>query len=197
SDRELLDADRDIRSLEEKKRHLEGELATLKPNTPIISASGDKILDPAERLKAVQAQYVSANAYLSPEHPDVIKMRQELEALEREVGTNAPGEEVGKRLDGQRGYLATLLDRQSPDHPDVIRTQKIIAGLEEELARIAAQPREAYPFKAENPAYINIRAQLSSTSASLEAVRKSRIAIKAREEEYARRRERKPTLEPA
>jgi protein tyrosine kinase modulator len=196
ADRELLDADREIRSLEERRRHLEGELATLKPNTPIISASGERILDSGERLKALRAQYVSANAYLSPEHPDVIKMHQEIEALEREVGPNAPGEEVGKRLDGQRAHLATLMDRYGPDHPDVIRAQNIIAGLEEELGRIAAHPREAYPFKAENPAYINIRAQLSSTIASLQALRNSRTAVKARAEEYAQRLERMPTFEP-
>jgi uncharacterized protein involved in exopolysaccharide biosynthesis len=196
ADRELLDADREVRSLEERKRHLEGELATLKPNTPIISASGERILDSGERLKALRAQYVSAKAYLSPEHPDVIKMHQEIDALEREVGSNAPGEEVGKRLEGQRAYLATLLDRNGPDHPDVIQTQKIIAGLEEELGRIASQPREAYPFKAENPAYINIRAQLASTTASLQALRKSRTVVKARAEEYAQRLERMPTFEP-
>jgi uncharacterized protein involved in exopolysaccharide biosynthesis len=196
ADRELLDADREIRSLEERQRHLEGELATLKPNTPIISASGDKILDSGERLKTVRAQYASANGYLSPEHPDIIKMKQEMDALERDVGSNAPGEEVGKRLEGQRGYLAILMDRYESDHPDVIRTRTIIAGLEEELARIAAQPRRAYPFKAENPAYINIRAQLSSTSASLEALKKSRESTKKRAEEYAGRLERMPTFEP-
>ncbi len=196
ADRELIEVDREIRSLSERKRFLEGELATLKPNTPMLSASGERILDSGERLKALQAQYASASAYLSPEHPDIIKMKQELESLGREVGEPAPGEEVGKRLAGERAKLATLTERYAADHPDVLRSKQVVASLEEELARAAAQPRAAYPFKAENPAYINIQAQLASTSASLEALRHSRSSIKKRVEDYAKRLERMPQVEP-
>jgi len=196
ADRELIDVDREIRSLSERKRFLEGELATLKPNTPMLSASGERILDSGERLKTLRAQYASASAYLSPEHPDIIKMKQEMESLEREVGAPAPGEDVGKRLEGERAHLASLRERYGADHPDVLRSKQVMASLEEELARVAAQPRKAYPFKAENPAYINIQAQLASTSASLEALRSSRASIKKRVEDYAKRLERMPQVEP-
>lgn len=196
ADRELIDVDREIRSLEERKRFLEGELATLKPNTPIISAGGERILDSGERLKALRAQYASAGAYLSAEHPDIIKMQQEIEALEREVGAPAPGEDIGKRLQGERANLASLTDRYGLDHPDVIRSQRIVTTLEEELARFASRPRPPYPFKAENPAYINIHAQLASTTASLQALRNSRASVKKRAEEYAKRLERMPQVEP-
>lgn len=54
AERELTDVDRDIRSMEERKTYLEGEPATIKPNTPIISASGERILDAGERLKALR-----------------------------------------------------------------------------------------------------------------------------------------------
>jgi polysaccharide biosynthesis transport protein len=196
ADRELIDVDREIRSLEERKRYLEGELATLKPNTPIISAGGERILDSGERLKALRAQYASASAYLSAEHPDIIKMRQEIESLEREVGAPAPGEDIGKRLQGERAHLAALMDRYGEAHPDVVRSRNVIATLEEELARFASRPRGPYPFKAENPAYINIQAQLASTSASLQALRNSRTSVKKRAEEYAKRVERMPQVEP-
>jgi len=196
ADRELLEVDREIRTLEERKRYLEAELATLKPHTPIISASGERILDSGERLKALHAQYASASAYLSQEHPDIIKMQQEIEALEREVGAPAPGEEVAKRLQGERSHLITLTERFGADHPDVLRTQSIVASLEEELHRLAAVPRKTFQFKPENPAYINIQAQLSSATASLQALRNSRITLKKRAEEYAKRVERMPQLEP-
>ena len=196
ADRELLDADREIRSLEERKRHLDGELATLKPNTPIISASGERILDSGERLKTLRAQYASTSAYLSPEHPDIIKMKQEMESLEREVGAPAPGEDVGKRLDGERAHLAILAQRYGDDHPDVLRVREVVAALENELSLLASQPRQPYPFKPENPAYINIQSQLASTTASLRALRNSRTSLKKRAEEYAGRLERMPTFEP-
>ena len=102
AERELQDADREIRAWEERKTYLEGELATLKPHTPIISASGERILDSAERLKALRAQYASAIGYLSSEHPDVLKMQQEIAALERETGRHATPEELHKKLSGEQ-----------------------------------------------------------------------------------------------
>jgi len=196
ADREMIDVERDIRSLEERKRFLEGELATLKPNTPIIAASGERIFDSGERLKALRAQYASASGYMSGDHPDMIKMKQELMALERETGGDAPGEDVPKRLEGEQSRLATLMERYGADHPDVIHAQQSVASLERELAQMAQQPPRPAAFKPENPAYINIQSQLASTSASLQSLQKSKVALKKRAEEMARRVERLPEVEP-
>src|SRR4029077_17321196 len=84
--REVIDSDRDIGSLKGRKKYLEGELATLKPHTPLISASGDCLLDTGERLKSLRAQHASVSAYLEPDHPDLIKLKQETSALEKEAG---------------------------------------------------------------------------------------------------------------
>jgi len=196
ADRELIDVDRDIRSLEERKRFLEGELATLKPNTPMIAASGERIFDSGERLKALRAQYASASGYLSGDHPDIIKMKQELAALERETGGDAPGEDVPKRLEGERSRLATLMERYGADHPDVTHAQQAVAGLERDLAEMTKRPPRTALFKPENPAYINIQSQLASTSASLQALQTSKVSLKKRAEEMARRVERLPEVEP-
>ena len=197
AERELLDADRDIRALEEKKTYLEGELATLKPHTPIIGAGGERILDSGERLKALRAQYASAIGYLSAEHPDVLKMQQEIAALERETGQHATPDELHKKLSGEQARLATLVDRYGADHPDVIRAKQIIGSLEQELERVLKTANQAPAVKPENPAYINIRAQLSSATASLQALRKSREGIKGRVDEYSGRLERTVEIEPA
>jgi uncharacterized protein involved in exopolysaccharide biosynthesis len=196
AERELMEVDREIRSLEERRTYLAGELATLKPYTPMISASGERILDSGERLKALRAQYASSASYLSPEHPDIIKMKREIEALEKETGASAGGDEIMKRLAGERATLATLLDRYGSEHPDVVRSRRIIASLEGELAEAAAKPTTPASVKPENPAYINLQAQLSSTVSSLQALKTTRVALKARTEDYARRLEQTPLLEP-
>jgi len=196
ADRELIDVDRDLRSLEERKRYLEGELATLKPNTPIIAASGERIFDSGERLKALRAQHASASGYLSSDHPDIIKMRQELTSLERETGAESPGDDVPKRLEGERARLATLMERYGADHPDVRRAKQTAAALERELEQLALQPPKKPLFKPENPAYINIESQLASTTASLQSLQKTKISLKKRAEEMAKRVERLPEVEP-
>lgn len=196
ADRELIDVDRDLRSLEERKRFLEGELATLKPNTPIITAGGERIFDSGERLKALRAQHASASGYLSADHPDIIKMKKELASLERETGAEAPGDDVPKRLEGERTRLATLTERYGAEHPDVIRVTQTIAALERDLKQLAHQLPKKPLFKPENPAYINIQTQLASTTASLQSLQKSKISLKMRAEKMAERVERLPEVEP-
>lgn len=196
ADRELIDADRDIRSLEERKAFLEGELATLKPNTPIIAASGERIFDSGERLKALRAQHASASGYLSTDHPDIIKMKQELASLERETGAEAPGDDVPKRLEGERTRLATMTERFGADHPDVTRAKQSVAALEHELEQLGQQPPRKPLFKPENPAYINIQSQLASTTASLQSLEKTKSSLKKRANEMAKRVERLPEVEP-
>lgn len=196
AERELQDADREIRALEEKKTYLEGEIASIKPHTPIISAGGERILDSAERLKALRAQYASAIGYLSSEHPDVLKMQQEIAALERETGQHATPEELHKKLNGEQAHLASLVDRYGDEHPDVVRSRQIVASLEQELQRVLAAGTRAAVIKPENPAYINIQAQLSSVSASLHSIRKSRDGIKRRVDGYVGRLERTIEMEP-
>src|SRR5215467_2777195 len=137
--REVIDSDRDIRSLKERKTYLEGELTALKPHTPLISASGERLLDTGERLKSLRAQYASASSYLKPDHPDLIKLKQEMSALEKEAGATDGREELSKRLMAERASLAMLRERVGEMHPDVIRLQNVVASLERELQAAVAR----------------------------------------------------------
>jgi polysaccharide biosynthesis transport protein len=194
--REIIDSDRDIRSLKERKTYLEGELASLKPHTPIISAGGERLLDTSERLKALRAQYASASAFLEPDHPDLIKVKQELSALEKEAGATDGREELSKRLTAERASLAALRERMEASHPDIVRAQAVVASLERELAAAMARPLKPSSLKPENPAYINIQSQLASTSASLRSLETARLDLNRRMAEYAKRLETTPTVEP-
>jgi len=196
AERELTDIDRDLRALEERRTYLEGELAVTKPNTPIIAATGERILDSSERLRALRAEYADKAAYYSPEHPDISKMQQEIQALERDTGGAAPIDDVTKRLTGERATLATLLDRYGEDHPDVVRSRRVIASLEKELRHHAANPAQAPAVKPENPAYINIQTQLTSAVSSIDALKAQRVKLKKRVDEYARRLEKTNQFEP-
>jgi uncharacterized protein involved in exopolysaccharide biosynthesis len=196
AEREVIDIQREIRSLTERKTYLEGELATLKPHSPIISASGERLLDTGERLKALRAQYASASAYLSPEHPDIIKMKQEIASLEKEGGAADGREELSKRLMAERASLAALRERVEDSHPDAVRSRAKIASLERELQAAIERPAKPVAVKPENPAYINIQAQLASTTASLQSLQLARADLKRRMAEYARRLETTPALEP-
>ncbi|HSQ52684.1 MAG TPA: Wzz/FepE/Etk N-terminal domain-containing protein, partial [Nitrospiraceae bacterium] len=197
--REIIESDREIRSLKERKTYLEGELATLKPHTPIISASGERLLDTNERLKALRAQYASASGYLAPDHPDIIKLKQELSSLGKEAGGASAidgREELSKRLLAERASLAALRERAGALHPDVVRLQGVVASLDRELQAATARPAQPPLVKPENPAYINIQSQLASTTASLRSQEAARTDLKRRMAIYAKRVETTPTVEP-
>ena len=146
SDRELMDVDQQIRTLEERKNYLEGELATIKPNTPMISVSGERILDSADRLRALRAEYAGASGNLAPDHPDIMKMKQEIEALEKETGHLPEVEEASKQLVDARANLATISERLGKDHPDVVTTQRRITSLEQEVRKLRAVPHARTRF---------------------------------------------------
>jgi uncharacterized protein involved in exopolysaccharide biosynthesis len=196
ADRELMDVDQQIRGFEERKNYLEGELATIKPNTPIMSVSGERILDSGERLRALRAEYAGASANFAPDHPDIIKMKQEIGALEKETGYSPDVEETSKQLIDARVTLATLSDRLGKDHPDVVQARRRMAALEGEVRRLRAMPHKLPVQRPENPAYINLQAQLNSANSSLEALRKTRTDVKRRLQDYATRLERTPEIEP-
>ncbi len=192
-DRELLNADREVRSLEERKIYLEGQLAILKPNTPMISSTGERILDTEERLKALRAQYVSSGALLSLNHPDMIKMKREIEALEKATGESSAADVLYKKLTEERTNLAALTERFGEKHPDVLRSRKVVASLEDEIRR--TRPERKVEVAPENPAYILIQSQLSSTANDLKSMRSTQASLKQRVAEIAGRLEKTPMLE--
>jgi uncharacterized protein involved in exopolysaccharide biosynthesis len=196
SDRELTDLEQQIRTLQERKNYLEGELATIKPNTPIMSVTGERILDSSERLRGLRAEYAGASANLSPEHPDIIKMKQEIDALEKETGHGPDIEEVSKQLIDARASLATISERLAMDHPDVIKVRRTIQALEQEVRQLESIPLRKPMLRPENPAYINLQAQLNSVTSSLDALQTTRMAVKQRVQSLATRLERTPGIEP-
>ncbi len=196
ADRELMDIDQQVRSLEERKTYLEGELATIKPNTPIMSVTGERILDSVERLRALRAEYAGASANLAPDHPDIMKMKQEIEALEKATGHPRDIEETSKALVEARTTLTTYSERMGNDHPDVIQAQRKVEALEQEVQQLKATPYKHSTQRPENPAYINLQAQLNSVTSSLGALVKTRVDVKQQRQDYATRLERTPELEP-
>jgi succinoglycan biosynthesis transport protein ExoP len=196
SDRELSDIDQQIRALEERKNYLEGELATIKPNTPIMSVTGERILDSSERLRSLRAQYAGASANMSPDHPDIRKMKQEIEALEKDTGQPPEVEEASKQLIDARASLATASERLGSEHPDVIQARRTIEALEREVQQLGSVPPRKPMLRPENPSYINLQAQLNSATSSLKSLQKTREAVKRRFQDYAARLEKTPEMEP-
>ena len=191
---DLSDLERQETSSEERRFYLQSQLAQIKPNTPIMSSTGDRIQDPEDRLKSLRAQYAGLEGLYSLEHPDMIRMRKQIAALERETALPQDGSEEAKQLEKLRTNLATVREQYSDDHPDVVKLKNTIAALE---ASISSKPATNTPptKKAENPAYVTLEAQLQGLEAGAKDLAKHKAELRSRLGMLESRLEKMPMVE--
>jgi succinoglycan biosynthesis transport protein ExoP len=173
-------------SLEQQRVFLEAQLVQLKPNSVVFSETGERIVSSADRLKQARSQLDSARALYSPDHPDVIRLEREVEGLQKDVdaasaATGSPSSAVTaseandlqRRLDAAKSQLAEARERYGPEHPDRVRLEREVQTLASELAA-APPPPPATPKlsvkQADNPAYVQIQAELSATINDLDSL---------------------------
>ncbi|MDH5573528.1 MAG: Wzz/FepE/Etk N-terminal domain-containing protein, partial [Gammaproteobacteria bacterium] len=141
-ERELVQTDLELSSKEERIFYLQSQLAQTNPLTNMRSATGQSILDPASRLKALESEYVSLTAKYSEQHPDVIKIKREIEGLRTQTGSKGSLEEKAKSLSSLRSEYGVMKEKYSADHPDVMQLQKKIVALENEIEDLDKLPEQ-------------------------------------------------------
>lgn len=196
TDRELMELERQISSLQERRIYLEAELSKVDPQRPILEASGRAILSPGERLKALQSEYISAKSKYSESHPDMVRMRSEIAALEEEVGPRKQRQMLEEQLTARRDELKELRRKYSDDHPDVKHTAEAIGDLHRALRELPEVDSIIQDANApDNPTYITLKAQLETVNSNLRSVKDQRRDVKAKAEKYERRLARAPQVE--
>ncbi|WP_404359718.1 GumC family protein [Methylotuvimicrobium sp. KM1] len=179
TEQQLVDVDRQINAAKERKLYLQAQLAQINPNTSLYSATGERIYGAEDRLKTKEAEYVTLSASYGSNHPDVVKIQKEIEALRQEVGGATDNSELILQLNNKRAELATMTDRYSDSHPDVKKLKQEIASLEK-MATQTAKIKPVSTAKPDNPAYIQLQAQLEAAEAELRAMGKSKSRLNAK-----------------
>lgn len=190
---EVKQLDNSIRAAEDRKIYLEGQLATVKPDTPIISSSGERVMDPQSRLRTLEVALADLQSKFAPDHPDIRKTKREIAELEKLAGTQGGGAAIKRqKLTQLKAELAQKQGKYSDDHPDVKKLKNEIARLEQEPAKADAPKKVTEP---ENPAYISLTAQVESAKNEIASLQRQRAALKEKSEMYHRRLEQTPQLE--
>jgi len=177
---QLIGLDSQERSLQERRFYLEGQLAQIDPNSMATGSDGLRVLDMKDRLKLLQSQYPSIQASYSATHPDVIKMKREIESLEKEIGTNTDLNDLNAELTRRKTDLASLKKQYSDKHPDVLKLQKQIDTLQQTMLETKKNDSIKSGIEADNPAYITLKSQLESTNAEFKSLQYSRDQIKSK-----------------
>ncbi|MDD5581105.1 MAG: lipopolysaccharide biosynthesis protein [Methylobacter sp.] len=175
-----INLDSQERSLQERRFYLEGQLAQIDPNTMATGADGLRVLDMKDRLKLLQAQYPSAQASYSANHPDVIKMKREIESLQKEIGSNSDLNDLNAELTQKKAELTALQKQYSAKHPDIARLRKQIDTLQRSMLDLKQSDKIKSGLEADNPAYITLRAQLEGINTEFKSLTYSREQLKSR-----------------
>jgi len=194
---ELTNIDNQMRSLEERKVYLEGQLSLVKPESPIASSTGERIMSPSDRLKSLQTVYLSMSSKYGEKHPDVVNMRHELEALERETGGADSGIDQVKELTRLRTELTVLTDKYSANHPDVVKLQKQVSAVEASIKKqsTTAAVRKVAANQPDNPAYITLQTQRDTAVQDMATLLKKKRELQAKLNDYERRLSEAPDVE--
>jgi uncharacterized protein involved in exopolysaccharide biosynthesis len=153
-----------IRSLQDRKIYLKGQLANIEPLKPIQTDSGQLASNPQQRLQSLRLSLIRSRSRLSEKHPDIKKLKSEIEELERQVGNTDVTVGKVKNLKKLRTELKEAKASKGEKHPDVINLSKQIDQLAKEVDKLLVQgaTAEIEKQKPDNPAYINIMTQIIS-----------------------------------
>lgn len=189
---EMSDIDTQIRAQEQTKIYLQSQLAQLKP------FGADAALDPKTRLQALRTEYLRLLARYSPDHPDVIRTKREIEGLEKETGLVDSSAEQLKQIDELRGELGTLRKKYSPEHPDVVKLERQIKALEQSVADSPATSTNLASSAADNPdnpAYIQIQTQIEAADTQIRSLRTKKDTLRKKLDDYEQRLTETPQVE--
>jgi polysaccharide biosynthesis transport protein len=173
-------------SLDQQRVFLEAQLAQLKPNSSMFSESGERILTTSDRLKVLRSQLASAEALYGSDHPTIARLKREIAGLEQQNPGDEDRGDVVRRLEQARAAAAAAAERYGPEHPDRVRLEREVKSLEAKLAAIP-EAVSGGTFKAvsgDNPAFVQIQAQLSANINDKSALTSQVTKLQAEMAEY-------------
>lgn len=181
-----------VKELEKRKIQLEGDLVQLSPTAPVVLSSGQTVLGDADRLKALQSQLRQFEAAYRDDHPDITRLRREIQGILDQSGGSGEYEELNKQLAQERDRLAELEDRYTPDHPEIIKSKRLIGSLEKSLSNTIALEEEVKP---DNPAYLVVKTRLDATKEDIRVSNEKIRELGAKIERYEGYLSRAPQVE--
>jgi uncharacterized protein involved in exopolysaccharide biosynthesis len=165
---ELLALDSRMLVLDEKSFYLKGQLDLIEPGNPDIPGS-------VERLKTLLSAYASVRSRYSDEHPDVVRLKNEIDSLEKETGRANSADAIAEQLKLLNAELAQIKDKYTEEHPDIVVLKEKISALNSRLSDLKNRPEEEYyEEKPDNPLYISLESQLATVESELGAIKLQR-----------------------
>ncbi len=194
TEREISDIAIRMQELEKRKIQLAAQMTQLSPSAPVVLPTGETVLSDVDRLKALQSEYRKKAAVYHDSHPDVLRLKREIEALQATLGVGDDPELLRQQLATARDRLAQLRERYTADHPQVTAAEREVASLEQSL-KGAGRSNAAERPHADNPAYVLLQTQISAADAELRSLAEQRTVARNKLAEYETLLKKAPAVE--
>jgi uncharacterized protein involved in exopolysaccharide biosynthesis len=157
----------DIRSLETRVADLMNQLS----ETPAHMVDDDIEI----RIRDLREKYHELLGIWEPDHPEVRRVRRQLEALDGAGSHLFERQMLELALRGELERLAA--SHYGPDHPERLAAERRVQALRQELERLPAESEE--PTEPTNPDYVSLQLQLNAARTELRARQEVRKTLEA------------------
>lgn len=152
-----------------------------------VSTDGQSLTTPSAELKALKSHASTMTAQYGPEHPDVVKIRNQIAALQSHVSQkNAQDSgQLKAQIEDVRTKLEAAQKTYSPEHPDVVAMKSNLKNLENTLAsQKSGVSKDGIIEDADNPAYLQLVAQLHILEEQQKTLTSQRADLQAQLDGY-------------
>ena len=196
-ERELDRTENRIRTLEERRMFLQGQIATVDPLLPLKTEQGKMVVNPGERLKILRLKLMTLQSKLSDKHPDIKRLQNEIKELEEQVGKSDEAAVKVKRLRELEEAYAAQKGRLGPKHPDLIRLAKEVEILSAEVDQLLTEKikSDVAEERPDNPTYINLKTQIFVAESEIRNLTQDKEETENQIGIYRQRIEKTPLIE--
>jgi succinoglycan biosynthesis transport protein ExoP len=166
TDQELAGIERDLRAQQQNRTFILQQLQQAR-------AAGMNV----DRLRALEDEYQKKSAVYDPNHPDMIALRHQIDAMRTGDLAAGTGSNLQEQLELEEANLAEMRQRYSEDHPDIKRLERTIQN---QKARIAAGGKDAAKSEARTPAVVQLETQLNGVETQIAALEQQRSELRTK-----------------
>ncbi len=176
---------------------LRSQLAQTDPYARIMDESGEVLTTPAIQLRALKSQYATLTAKYGSHHPDVVKVSRQIRALQASNKPKNAGARIKAQINDVTAKLKVAEKEYGADHPDVLSLTKQLDSLNTQLESTPQDNESALDIAgdADNPAYLQIVAQLEAAQERQSALESQKEEVKKQGEEFRKAIAQNPVAE--
>ncbi|MEE9493921.1 MAG: Wzz/FepE/Etk N-terminal domain-containing protein [Gammaproteobacteria bacterium] len=191
---DLMQTDDSLQALKEKERGLLVDLSTIQARQSLYTADGRQLEGAALHLNELEAEYIEKSMGFTDSHPEMIRLKNEITTLERQVGSSNAAS-LTAELGSAKVQLAQARKKFTSSHPEVLALSRRVAALQKKIRSTKKSSRSKSISITSNPEYVLAKSQLDEVQDDLSKEKITKTGLKLELEALEDKLQRMPYVE--